>query len=91
MNEIIITIGIAAVVIGILIIVQEVQKRKHIKESEEMKIEDFKKKFKELFDNKDGAKLAAFIARHAVFIIKNQNEVTEFMRALGNGEINKKE
>lgn len=91
MNEIIIAIGIAVIVIGILIIVQEVQKRKLIKENEEMKIEDFKKKFKELYDSKDGAKLAAFMARHAVFMIKHQNEVAEFMRALSNGEINKKE
>ena len=55
MNEIIIAVGIAAVILGILIIVQEVQKKKQIKESEKMKIEEFKKKFKELYDNKEGA------------------------------------
>ena len=90
MNELILLI-IIAIAVTLIIVIQEILKRKQIKEDEKMKIEDFKKKFKELYNNKDSTKLAAFIARHAVFMIKHQNEVTEFMRALSNGEINKKE
>ena len=87
----ILILSITALATVVIIIVQEIIKKKQIKEIENMKIEDFKKKFKELYNSKDGTKLAAFMARHAVFMIKNQNEVTEFMRALSNGEINKKE
>lgn len=90
MNEIIFLIIIATAII-IIIIIQEVLKRKQKKENENMKIEDFKKKVKELYDSKDGIKLASYMSRHAVFMIKHQNEVTEFMRALGNIENNKKE
>ena len=87
----ILILSITALATVVIIIVQEIIKKKQIKEIENMKIEDFKKKFKELYNSKDGTKLAAFMARHAVFMIKNQNEVTEYMRALSNEEINKKE
>lgn len=84
-------LSITVLVTIMIIIIQEVIRKKQIKETENMKIEDFKKKFKEIYDSKDGVKLASFIARHSVFMIKHQNEVTEFMRALSNGEIDKKE
>ena len=91
MKELIFFVIIATALTIIIIIIQEVLKRKQIKEIDKMKIEDFKKKFKEIYDSNDGTKLAAFMARHAVLMIKYQTEVTEFMRALSNGEINKKE
>lgn len=84
-------LSITALATVVIIIIQNIIKKKQIKEIESMKFDDFKKKFKAIYDNKDAAKLASFMARHAVFMIKHQNEVTEFMRALSNGEINKKE
>lgn len=83
--------SITALATVVIIIIQDIIRKKQIKEIEKMKFEDFKKKFEEIYKSKDGTKLAAFMARHTVFIIKHQNEVTEFMRALSNGEINKKE